>query len=95
MPWIERSESVMDYLDGAVLILFALAAIFGLLAMFRISSVLAGVAGTFLGLAMFSMAAMLWIDQELSKFFEQVGGDLRTSHLPPIPAKRSQPETMG
>lgn len=62
--WFQRSERVALVLDGANIFFLMASAGFGLPSIFFYSRGLAIAGGTMLALAMFNMAAELWIERE-------------------------------
>lgn len=62
--WFRRSETVAMKLDGLNIFLLMSAAAFGLPSIFFYSRGLAIAGGSLLALAMFNMAAELWIERE-------------------------------
>lgn len=64
--WFRRSETMALRLDGINIFLLMLAAALGLPSIFFYSRVLAIGGGSLLALAMFNMAAELWIEREES-----------------------------
>lgn len=64
--WFRRSETMALRLDGVNIFLLMLAAALGLPSIFFYSRLLAIGGGSLLALAMFNMAAELWIEREES-----------------------------
>lgn len=65
--WLERSETISRKCDASVGLTLSLSAFSGLLALMFTSNWLAGVAGLAMAVAMFTMAAEIWIDEEAER----------------------------